>query len=75
MLRLIRAVADFPNVIYVLSYDGDVFEAHPEVPQVGGRLPKVVQVSFQVPLPRSLRPKALVSTTKSTHYLHLSCPN
>jgi predicted KAP-like P-loop ATPase len=55
ILRLIRAVADFPNVIYVLSYDPEVV-AHALSKSLGldsGEtfLEKMVQVSFQVPRP------------------------
>lgn len=57
VLRLIRAVADFPNVIYVLSFDSDVVaNTLQKAIQVGdGRayLEKIVQVSFRVPRPEA----------------------
>jgi hypothetical protein len=57
VLRLIRAVADFPNVIYVLSYDPDVLaETLQKAVQVDdGRafLEKIVQTSFRVPRPEA----------------------
>jgi len=57
MLRLIRAVADFPNVIYVLSYDGDIvghtLESALQVDDGRAYLEKIVQISFQVPRPEA----------------------
>jgi len=57
VLRLIRAVADFPNVIYVLSYDADVLaQTLKQAVQIDdGRafLEKIVQVSFKVPQPEA----------------------
>jgi predicted KAP-like P-loop ATPase len=57
MLRLIRAVADFPNVIYVLSYDRKVvagtLKAAIQVDDGEAFLEKIVQVSFKVPRPEA----------------------
>jgi predicted KAP-like P-loop ATPase len=54
MFRLIKAVADFPNVIYVLAFDRDMTATalehfHPS----GGQnyLDKIIQVPFELPLP------------------------
>lgn len=57
VLRLIRAVADFPNVAYLLAYDADVL-AHNLETALGiknGRayLEKIVQASFSIPLAQS----------------------
>ncbi|MEM9320617.1 MAG: P-loop NTPase fold protein [Pseudomonadota bacterium] len=53
VLRLIRAVADFPNVLYVLAYDNDVLAANLEaalkVPNGAQYLDKIVHASFRVP--------------------------
>ena len=53
VLRLIRAVADFPNVIYVMSYDVEVvaktLEKAIQVDDGKAYLEKIVQVSFKVP--------------------------
>lgn len=53
VLRLIKAVADFPNVAYVLAYDVDVLARSIEqaIGISDGRayLEKVVQASFKVP--------------------------
>jgi predicted KAP-like P-loop ATPase len=55
VLRLVRAVADFPNVIYVLSFDGDAVagavESKFEVKDGREYLEKFIQVSFKVPKP------------------------
>jgi hypothetical protein len=57
VLRLIRAVADFPNVIYVLSYDGKILaeniEKYLNIGDGAAFLKKMVQVSFKVPLPEA----------------------
>jgi KAP family P-loop domain len=57
VLRLIRVVADFPNVIYVLSYDPEVIaqtlRKPLEVDNGAAFLEKMVQVSFQVPRPEA----------------------
>ncbi len=54
--RLIRAVGDFPNVIYLLCYDRDVL-AHSlkrslKVRDGRAFLQKIVQVTFAVPIPQ-----------------------
>lgn len=57
VLRLIRAVADFPNVIYIVSYDADVVASTLgstyRVKNGHEYLEKIVQVSFRVPLPEA----------------------
>ena len=57
MLRLIRAVADFPNVIYVLSYDTEVvaktLQKAVQVDDGLAYLEKIIQVSFRVPRPEA----------------------
>lgn len=57
VLRLVRAVADFPSVIYVLSYDPDVvsktLQAAVQVDDGAAFLEKIVQVSFRVPRPEA----------------------
>jgi predicted KAP-like P-loop ATPase len=57
VLRLVRAVADFPNVVYVLSYDPDVVaktvEKAIQVEDGAAFLEKMVQVSFRVPRPEA----------------------
>jgi hypothetical protein len=57
VLRLVRAVADFPNVIYVLSYDPDVLAQTlvkaVQVDDGAAFLEKMVQVSFRVPRPEA----------------------
>ena len=55
LLRLVRSVADFKNVIYVLCYDGDIL-AHGIQNAMGvadghAFLEKIVQVSVAVPIP------------------------
>ena len=57
VLRLIRAVADFPNIIYVLSYDptivADTISRSLQVGDGKAFLEKIVQVSFRVPRPEA----------------------
>ncbi len=57
VLRLIRAVADFPNIIYVLSYDVDVvsntLQKAVQVDDGRAFLEKIIQVSFRVPRPEA----------------------
>lgn len=53
VLRLVRAVADFPNVIYILAYDLDVLSSNIEstlkISDGESFLEKIIQVSFRVP--------------------------
>jgi hypothetical protein len=55
ILRLVRSVADFPNVVYVLCYDGEILsgniESAVQVPDGDAFLEKIVQVAVSVPLP------------------------
>jgi predicted KAP-like P-loop ATPase len=56
MFRLIKAVADFPNVTYVLAFDRTVTgraleEFHPSSGQ--DYLEKIIQVPFELPVPDS----------------------
>lgn len=57
VLRLIKAVADFPNVAYVLAYDAEVISKSLEkslhISNGRNYLEKVVQASFKVPLAMS----------------------
>jgi predicted KAP-like P-loop ATPase len=54
MFRLVKAVADFPNVTYVLAFDREVTgraleEFHPSSGQ--DYLEKIIQVPFELPIP------------------------
>jgi predicted KAP-like P-loop ATPase len=55
VLRLVRAVADFPNVIYVLAFDRDVLSQFIVTALGVGKgdefLEKMIQASFSVPMP------------------------
>lgn len=57
VLRLIRAVANFPNIIYVLSYDpvvmAQTLSKAIQVDDGTAFLEKIVQVSFRVPRPEA----------------------
>ena len=57
VLRLVRAVADFPNVIYILSYDQEVVSKiltqAVGVDDGAAYLEKMVQVAFRVPRPEA----------------------
>ena len=56
-MRLVRAVADFPNIVYVLSFDPDILtkSVQDTLRVASGRdyLEKIIQVSVSVPLPES----------------------
>jgi len=55
VLRLVKAVADFPNVFYLVAYDSTLLqnavEKHLLVPDGHAFLEKLVQIEFPVPLP------------------------
>lgn len=55
VLRLMRAVADFPNVVYITAYDADRIAMHLKTAlgtdDGGTYLEKIVQVSFRIPGP------------------------
>ncbi len=55
VLRLVRAVADFPNVGYILAYDAEVLAQNIQralgVSDGRAYIEKIVQASFRVPMP------------------------
>ncbi len=55
VLRLVRAVADFPKVVYLLAYDTEALASNIKraigVPDGMAYLEKIVQASFRVPMP------------------------
>ncbi|QSG14361.1 KAP family P-loop NTPase fold protein [Halapricum desulfuricans] len=55
MFRLVKSVADFPNIIYVLAFDQDVvtkaLESNQGVNDGKEYLDKIIQLPQQVPLP------------------------
>jgi hypothetical protein len=55
VLRLVKAVADFPNVFYLVAYDAALLqhavEHHLQVPDGHAFLEKLVQIEYAVPLP------------------------
>lgn len=57
VLRLVKAVADFPNIIYVLSYDKEILAASISRANLADDglafLEKIIQVSFCVPQPEA----------------------
>lgn len=57
LLRLVRSVADFPNVSYLLCYDATILKQAVEkatgVADGGAYLEKIVQTEIGVPLPES----------------------
>jgi predicted KAP-like P-loop ATPase len=57
VLRIVRAVADFPNVIYILSYDPSVLAESIQtalgIKDGVAFLKKMIQVSYRVPLPEA----------------------
>ena len=59
ILRLVRSVGDFPNVIYLLSYDNAVLahsiEEAAKVADGRAYLEKIVQAKVRVPVPEEFR--------------------
>lgn len=57
MLRLVRAVVDFPNVVYVLCYSREIIannlSAALQVQKGDDFLEKIIQVTFSVPQPEA----------------------
>ncbi len=56
LFRVVKAVADFPNVIYLLAFDRSVAAKALESVHVGdgdAHLEKIVQVPFELPMPDS----------------------
>ncbi|AEA46891.1 KAP family NTPase [Archaeoglobus veneficus] len=54
LFRVIKAVADFPNIIYLLAFDKEVAKkALAETQGISGEayLEKIIQVPFELPLP------------------------
>ena len=55
VLRLVKAVADFPNVFYLVAFDAALLqhavEHHLQVPDGHAFLGKLVQIEYAVPLP------------------------
>jgi hypothetical protein len=53
VMRLIRSIADFPNVVYVLCYDRDTLahavEEGLSIPNGNAYLEKIVQLTFSLP--------------------------
>jgi hypothetical protein len=63
LFRVVKAVANFPNVVYVLAFDSTQVAASIEAQlKVDGRryLEKIVQVSFPLPVPESQRIRELM---------------
>ena len=63
LFRVIKAIADFPNIIYVLLFDKSVIiEALKQVQNVSGEdyLEKIVQVPFELPLPDKIALRGLL---------------
>lgn len=57
ILRLVRSVADFPNVVYVLCYDPDIvahsIQAAAQVENGRAYIEKIVQITVPVPRPEA----------------------
>jgi len=53
LFSVIKAVADFPNTVYLLAFDDDVVASALSVDDVDGRayVEKIVQVPFELPAP------------------------
>ncbi|MBO9712627.1 P-loop NTPase fold protein [Sphingomonas sp.] len=59
ILRLVRSVADFPNVIYLLCYDGKILahsiEKAARAKSGKAYLEKIIQLTIMVPQPESMQ--------------------
>jgi predicted KAP-like P-loop ATPase len=55
LFSVIKAVADFPNTVYLLAFDDDVVASALSADEVDGRayVEKIVQVPFELPIPES----------------------
>ena len=64
LFLLIKAVADFPNVIYLLAFDKQVVAKALEDAQGSGEkyIEKIIQVPFELPLPDHISLYNLLST-------------
>lgn len=55
VVRLVRAVADFPNIVYILCYSSEIVEkslsSELKLRQEHRYLDKIVQTTFSVPMP------------------------
>lgn len=55
LFRVIKAVANFPNVVYLLLFDKEIvvksLEQNHMIPDAEAYLEKIVQVSFNLPIP------------------------
>jgi len=63
LFRVIKAVANFPNVVYLLLFDREVVvKALSEVQRMSGEayLEKIVQVPFELPLPDKISLRRLL---------------
>lgn len=63
LFRVIKAVADFPNTIYLLAFDKEVvIEALAEMQGMPGEayLEKIVQVPFELPIPDKISLRRLL---------------
>jgi hypothetical protein len=77
VLRLVRSVADFPNVVYMLCYDSDIVAKSiaraAKVENGHAYLEKIVQLAVMVPLPEAFQLRrwfaselALIASPKSS---------
>lgn len=59
VLRLVRSVADFPNITYLLCYDGEILaesiKRGANVPDGAAFLEKIVQLTVMVPKPEAFQ--------------------
>lgn len=51
MMKLIRTVADFPNIVYILCYDGDIVEGalNTDIYQGHDYLQKIINIEIRLP--------------------------
>jgi predicted KAP-like P-loop ATPase len=61
LFSVIKAVADFPNTVYLLAFDDDVVASALSADDVDGRayVEKIVQVPFELPIPEPAALQAL----------------
>lgn len=72
MLRLVRAVVDFPNMVFVLCYSRSIIskslESALHMDNGGEFLEKIVQVSFPVPRPEAFDLRQMLRTDVRNYF-------
>ncbi len=72
MLRLVRAVVDFPNIVYVLCYSREILAQHLtialKVEKGEEYIEKIIQTTFSIPQPEAFDLRRMFRTELQDHY-------